>query len=100
MSFCFSVPNCNSFHRVLGPISGNSLTLIHVNIKNLRMHWDEFQISVSNLKPDVYIFVLTEIAISSVQCDQFMLNGYKEHFFTRENNRGGGIALHIKDKWL
>lgn len=64
------------------------------------MHWDEFQISVSNLKPDVYIFVLTEIAISSVQCDQFMLNGYKEHFFTRENNRGGGIALYIKDKWL
>lgn len=100
MTECFSIPDCSLFHQVLGPISGSSLTLIHVNIRSLRKHWDEFQISVNNLNPPIDIFVLTEIGISSSHCNQFILNGYKDIFYTRHNSRGGGIAIYIRDKWL
>lgn len=100
MSTCVSIPDCNSFNRILGPITNNSLTLIHVNIRSLRKHWDEFQISVCCLKPSVDIFVITEITVTSLQCNQFVLDGYKEFFCTRDNSRGGGIAVYIQNKWL
>lgn len=100
MTACFSIPDCGSFHQVLGPTSEYSFTIIHVNIRSLRKHWEQFRVLVSDFNPPIDVFVLTEISISSSQGNQFVLNGYNELFHTRERSRGGGIAIYVKEKWL
>lgn len=73
MTPCFSATDFGTFCQVLGPVSDFSVTIFHVNIRSVRKHWDEFRALINDLTPPADVFVLTEINISALQCNQFTL---------------------------
>ncbi|CAN7999157.1 unnamed protein product, partial [Ixodes pacificus] len=76
-----------------------SFSVLHVNIRSIRKHWNEFEIISRDISSLVDVFVLTEISISSVATDQFSLPGYIGKFYTRCSGHGGGIAVFVNEKW-
>lgn len=81
--------------------SVGALTVLHVNIRSIRKHWNEFQTIVGEVHGTVDVFVLTEINVRDVDIsqDQFSLLGFEAFFFTRTQSRGGGIAIYVRDDW-
>lgn len=95
----FDCADFYSFKNTLSVTKDVSFTLVHVNIRSIRKHWDQFRIIVDNIQDVVDAFVLTEINISSDEVGQFGLNGFNNFFFTRHQCRGGGIGVYIRDMW-
>lgn len=92
-------PNFSSLHNTLCISRNGSFTVVHVNIRSIRKYWDQFQIITASVQNVVDVFVLTEIAVTREQFEQFKLPGYKALFFTRPAGRGGGIAVFVKQLW-
>lgn len=85
-----------AFIKAFQPLRCSSCTVLHINIRSIRKHSDEFVV-ISNLLPrTVDVFALTEINISNDLSSTFRLPGYTEHFLTCKNSRGGGIAVFVK----
>lgn len=76
-----------------------SCTVVHVNIRSLRKHWNEFKVICSNINNSVDVFVLSEINIAAEMTSQFSMSGYNSTFTTRPCGRGGGIAVYVRDNW-
>lgn len=76
-----------------------SFTVLHVNIRSIRKYWDEFCALVNNEDSVFDAYVLTEINIPGASADIFSLPEHESYFFTRENGRGGGIAVFINHTW-
>lgn len=83
------------------PPSAGALTVLHVNIRSIKKYWDEFQLIVGALETAVDVFVLTEINVRDVGVaqGQFSLPGFETFFLTRNDSRGGGIAVYVKNIW-
>lgn len=54
-----------------------SFASILVNIRSIRMHWDQFKIIIGDAQNVPGACVLTKIAITKEQLEQFSLPGYK-----------------------
>lgn len=65
-----SVLHISSFVQLAYP------TNIHVNIRNLRKHWDQFKVMVYRILSRIDAFVLTESNMSESLRDFFQLPGY------------------------
>lgn len=98
MTNCFQLKNLESCIETFKPTSCHTFILFHLNIRSIRKHWDEFQLAIISILPIADIFVLTEINIHRDEVGKFTLPGFKRVFYTRENKRGGGIAIFIKNK--
>lgn len=74
----------------------NCLSIIHQNIRSMRKNFDEFVIEISSWKtyPDIIIF--TEIWISSLESQFYLLSDYELVLNSNENYRSGGVALYYK----
>lgn len=97
MTLCESLVDFQAFDRHFSFPS--ALTIVHVNIRSLRKHWDTFCSYVDSVLHKVDVFVLTEINISSAETDLFTLPGFISSWFTRYDQRGGGIAIFVQDIW-
>lgn len=91
-----SFQNVDAFLKAFQPLSSSSCTVLHVNIRSIRKHWDEFALISNLLSNTVDVFALTEINVTDDLSSPFCLPGYSKHFLTRKNSRGGGIAVFIK----
>lgn len=91
---------CNSHSEVskfFNNSKGDSFRAAHVNIGSLRKHWDEFCVITSSTRPVTEVFVLTEINVTAEDLRRFTLPGYKVFSYTRQDRRGGGVAVFVKD---
>ena len=87
------VPNFSSLRNLFGNCDETFFSVVHVNIRSIRKHWAEFEITSRAIASSVDVFVLTEINIPSSATDQFSLPGYRGAFSTRDMGHGGGIAV-------
>jgi hypothetical protein len=80
-------------------IDGNGYVFVHVNIRSIRKHWDEFLTTVSLIdsKHITAVITLTEVNINCDEIDLYNIVGYNKYFSLRTNRRGGGIVMFVKD---
>lgn len=93
------VSNFSSLRNFFGNCEETFFSVVHVNIRSIRKHWAEFEVTSRAIASSVDVFVLTEINIPSFATDQFSLPGYRGTFYTRDMGHGGGIAVFVSDKW-
>lgn len=84
------------FHKVKENCKGQSLSVIHLNIRSLRKHWNELSVVLKEIKGTFDILVLSEISVTEVD-DVYTLEGYNVHCYTRQEKVGGGILLFYKN---
>ncbi|CAN8028692.1 unnamed protein product [Ixodes persulcatus] len=89
-----------TYSQSFQPTPGTSFTLFHVNVRSLHKHWDEFRLVINSVLPIADAFVLMEVNIRSEDIEMFSLPGFNSCFRTRENKRGGGIAVFLKTSLL
>jgi len=75
----------------------NQLFVIHWNIRSLRKHFEELLTFLETLqyKPD--IIILTETWLTDTETLYFHISQYCDIFQCRQSQRGGGIAMYIKE---
>lgn len=82
------------FHRQFA--QNSSLTIVHINVRSLRKHWDTFRAQIHTVSSGIDVFVLTEINIFSWETSFFTLPGFTSFWRTREGQRGGGIVIFVQ----
>lgn len=80
------------FHSVKGII------FIHLNIRSIRKNWTELEVILAQVLGEFDILVLTEISFKN-EGELYLLDGYNSYFKSRTAQRGGGLALFIRDSW-
>lgn len=99
MASCEQFRDFPSFSVLLKPGEG-TFTVFHANVRSIRKHWNEFCVHAGAVRDIADVFVLTEINIGQEHTGLFQLQGYHNHFLTRKDGRGGGIAIFIKNCWI
>lgn len=88
--------NCNSFIRKI-PSSHINLLCIHINIRSIVKNYSKLlQIVDVSLYP-IDIIILTEVGVTDETSNLFNIPGYKMYTKLRQNKKGGGIIIYIKD---
>ena len=91
---------CSDFHEAVETFDskGEDITILHVNIRSVRKHWDIFQLDIKNCKIKWDLICLTEIGIKRAETQLYWLDGYEPYWLTREStSRGGGIVLLVNN---
>ena len=73
------------------------LSLFHLNIKSLPKHSDELEMYLNSLDFQFSFIGLTETWLDSNKCDLYGLPGYVSEDKYRQNRRGGGVSIFIKE---
>lgn len=73
------------------------VTVVAVNIRSVRKHWDQLLLIFENLDDCVDVYILTETNIPEAALQLFSINGFNEFFFTRPTGLGGGIGVFIRN---
>ena len=89
------VDRCNQL-----PITKDTFSIIHSNIRSAKKNIDNFDNYISNLKCSFSIIALTETWLCDDNIDLYSIKGYKSVNSTRLGKRGGGVSLHIRDDIL
>lgn len=75
------------------------ISILHINIRSIRKHWDQLCVYLSrNVVTDV--IVLTEVNVDATRQTCYDLDGYQKYALCRENRRGGGVFIYVKDAWI
>lgn len=69
------------------------LTIININIRSLRKHWDTLLSRLTPIIHNVDIIVLTEINISTDETNNYNIQGFNAEFKCRLTGNGGGILI-------
>lgn len=77
-----------------------SFTVLHVNIRSLRKHWEHFRVLVNKASSRIDVFVLTESYAPEATRSLFNLSGYNSFWFSRQLSIGGGVVIYVKNEWL
>lgn len=100
MSASFSeLSDFPSFKTTFGRTSLGDFTLVNINIRSIRQHGEELKAIAECLMDFVDAFVVTEINATEDFMRSFSLNGYTSRSTTRQNRRGGGIAVFVSSKF-
>lgn len=75
------------------------ISLVQVNVRSLKKHWDELIVYLSDQMSNLDIIILTEINIRDILVTSFHLKGFQSLVLCRSERRGGGIMIFVKDKW-
>ena len=73
------------------------LTVLHLNIQSLAAKFNELKILLSNIQDSVDVLVLCETFIKHDRKTRFEIKGFSDYHFIRENERGGGLSIYIKN---
>ena len=72
-------------------------TIAHLNVQSLISTIDEFNIMINKYKFDIIALTETWLKNNKYQQDYVNIEDYKSAFRNRENKKGGGVGLYIKD---
>lgn len=75
------------------------LKVLHVNIRSLQKNWDHLCAYLQTM-PDLDVIALSEINITAERLSLYCLRGYSQYAVCRENRKGGGVLVFVKDSWL
>lgn len=76
------------------------VAVLHINIRSITKNWDQLCAHLNERKIAVDVIVLTEVNIDAQRQFSFSLNGYSRAVLCRENRKGGGIFVFVKENWL
>jgi hypothetical protein len=74
-----------------------SIKCIHVNIRSCRINWDSFFIDLVGSKIDWDLIAVSETNLNENEVNYYNIENYERLNICRENKRGGGILLFIKN---
>ena len=83
------------FKDIVGSLSDDTLSLLHLNIRSINKHFDELKLLLDNNKPNFPLVGLTETWLTSDSKHLFTLNDYDFIDNNRLNRTGGGVALYV-----
>lgn len=86
----------NSFNELEEHLNTKNISLICMNIRSIRKNFTEFLTRTNNIINKITAIILTETNICDDENKFYAINGYNSIFLNRIN-RGGGIAVYIKD---
>ena len=86
----------DTFNKKINSMEKNRLSLFHQNIKSLPKHIDEFELYLNYLDMKYSFIGLTETWLDKDK-EFYHLQGYSCINRYRDNRRGGGVSLHIRD---
>lgn len=81
----------------LNAMNEKDLLIVHLNIRSLRKHWEEFNIHLKEHLGTIDVIILTEISIHENENPLYKIEGYASEFYNRVNIKGGGIAIYVKN---
>ena len=73
-----------------------SLSLLHLNIRSLPKHLNEFEVYIKNLNVDFSIYGFSETWLNDNNATLFTLSGYNHICNYRTKRLGGGVSLYVK----
>lgn len=76
--------------------SENQIHILHLNIRSLRKHFNEFTVLLDQNRNAIDIIILTEINIKSEEISFYAIKGYDICDNTRKTQRGGGVIIYYK----
>ena len=74
----------------------NCFSMMHLNVRSLPRHHDQLTEYLQTLNIEFTVIGLTETWLTPDNLDLFGLNNYKQFSICRENRRGGGVSLFVK----
>ena len=76
----------------------SNLNCLHVNVRSLTKHWGLINVIIDSYLKFYDLIVFTEINIRFENSRFFNLNGFNKYTYCRENRRGGGVMIFVKEK--
>lgn len=77
--------------------SNTGFNVLHVNIRSIGKHWEEFLLIVGPKLNCLHVLVLSEVNIREDCVRLYCIPGFRRHSFTRREQRGGGLLVFVKD---
>ena len=74
------------------------ISFIHLNARSLNFNFREIDDYLSSLNYKFDIIAISETWVSEPEQNKFNINGYDVYHTARKNNRGGGVALYVKQE--
>ena len=87
----------DAFNKKICSIETNKLSSFHQNIKSLPKHVDDFELYINSLDIKFSFIGLSETWLDKAKREFYDLPGYYCINRYRENRRGGGVFLHIRE---
>ena len=78
-------------------ITNHNFSLIHTNIRSAPKNLQAFDQYMENLNINFTVIGLTETWHTNATVGLYTFDGYNAEYHNRENRRGGGVALYVKD---
>lgn len=75
----------------------HEIDIVHLNIRSLRKNFGELLVLINNCLGKLDVIILSEINIKRDELSFYAINGYNLYANTRENKRGGGVLMYIKE---
>ena len=79
--------------------SPNDLSLFHLNIRSLGCKFDEFTAFMNVLGYHFDFICLSETWLTGYNSHAFALDNYKLFSVVRDNKRGGGVSIFIRNRF-
>ena len=73
-------------------------SLIHVNIRSIPKHFDEWELYLQSLGHHFSIVGVTETWLNDQNVTNYDLSGYQHVYKCRSDQRGGGVSLFVIDR--
>lgn len=78
--------------------SEKQLKIVHLNIRSLRKHFNEFLVLTKQCEVMIDIIILSEINIKTEEATMYKIDGYKMFCNARQKNKGGGVLIYAKEE--
>lgn len=93
--------DCKVIHG-FSDINSNELKKIyfcclHLNIRSCRKNWNAFYANINKYLNYVHVIVLVDTNIKEYENNFYTIEGFNAEFLNRNERRGGGVAMYIKD---
>ena len=72
------------------------ISLIYLNIRSLRLHFNSFLVSVNNIISQIKFIILVETNITDAENNFYNIKGFNSIFLKRKK-KGGGIVVYIAE---